>query len=195
MSDSGREACSDPPPLEPPSPATPLPQTLEDLRERLVRAVRHVCPSWLRDQSEDIVQAALLRLLHVQEFREPNLAFPSSYLWKAAYSATLDEIRRAQRRREVPIEASAVAGTSVAREGDPLESRSHAELAAAIRACLRGMGADRAAVAGFHLLGHRVSEMQTRFGWDEKRVRNLLSRGLADLRVCLERKGLGPWPR
>ena len=37
-----------------------------------------------------------------------------------------------------------------------------------------------------HLQGFRVAEVATALGWTEKQAENLVYRGLADLRICLE---------
>ncbi len=39
-------------------------------------------------------------------------------------------------------------------------------------------------------MGFRMLETATATGWTEKRVENLLYRGLKELRVCLEEKGV-----
>jgi len=62
-----------------------------------------VCPGWLADRRDDIVQAALIRVSNIAA-REGNAPLGASYLWKAAYSATVDEIRRVRRLRETTLE-------------------------------------------------------------------------------------------
>lgn len=174
-----------------PSPAPHLPD-LGHVRAQLMRTVQHVCPAWLSAQREDIVQAALLRVLNSLEGRESNAGLPSSYLWKAAYSATVDEIRRARRRPEVPLDELPVAERVTDAAAGPDGDQSLRELGAAIRECLSRVGEARRVVVGFHLMGHKVGEMVNLLGWDEKRLRNLLSRGLLDLRRCLSERGLTP---
>lgn len=174
------------------SAAPALGSDLAPLRAQLLHAVRRVCPPWLAAQREDIVQAALLRVLKTLEGRESIAPLPSSYLWKAAYSATVDEIRRARRRPEVPIDELPVAESATAAAADPYGDQSLRELGAAIRECLARLGEARRVVVGFHLMGHKVGEMVNLLGWDEKRLRNLLSRGLVDLRSCLAARGLQP---
>ena len=58
------------------------------LRAQLVKAVARVCPSWLSAQAEDIAQAALIRVVEIIRRREGKEGLNSSYLWKAAHSAT-----------------------------------------------------------------------------------------------------------
>jgi len=174
------------------SAAPALSSDLAPLRAQLLHAVQRVCPPWLAAQREDIVQAALLRVLKTLEGRESIAPLPSSYLWKAAYSATVDEIRRARRRPEVALDEVPVVESLADGGTDPFEDQAVRELGAAIRECLAGLGEPRRIVVGFHLMGHKVGEMVNLLGWDEKRLRNLLSRGLVDLRRCLAERGVQP---
>src|SRR5277367_2621351 len=71
------------------------------LQQILTRAVASVCPAELHAQREDIVQAALVRILEMSNRGEEVGARPPSYFWRVAYTTALDELRRARRRREV----------------------------------------------------------------------------------------------
>jgi DNA-directed RNA polymerase specialized sigma24 family protein len=88
------------------TPGVAAPADFREIRDRLERAVHRVCPAWLRASAEDIVQNALLRVLEIEKTRESSTPLPSSYLWKVAYSATVDEIRRLRRRPEVAWDAA-----------------------------------------------------------------------------------------
>jgi DNA-directed RNA polymerase specialized sigma24 family protein len=43
-----------------------------------------------------------------------------------------------------------------------------------------------------HLLGYEAHEIADRLGWSGAKTRNLLSRGMADLRARLDARGIGP---
>ena len=167
-------------------------EDLTRLRARLARAVSRVCPPWLSAQAEDIVQAALMRVMEIVRDREGNEGLNSSYLWKTAYSATVDEIRRQRRRREVPLEDAAVEATAASPRPDPEEARAGQEIGRELQDCLRRLVEPRRLAVVLHLQGHTGPESARLLGWSEKRVENLIYRGLADLRRCLEEKGLRP---
>lgn len=165
---------------------------LEQLRQKLARAVERVCPPALAAQREDIIQAALIKVSELLRRGEHNEIRTSSYLWQVAYSATVDEIRRATRRREVGLDLTEEAVTLRSAAPDP-EQRAHAaELGETIRECLTGLIRPRRLVVALHLFGVGAEEAVKVLGWDLKRVRNLTYRGLADLRSCLARKGVRP---
>src|SRR5262245_28068133 len=99
--------------------AAALPADLSDVRRALHRALARRCPRWLSDRREDIVQVALMRLVQIQQRSERNTPFPASYLWKAAYSAMIDEIRRLRRAEHVSLEDEAVDPPAVDAGSDP----------------------------------------------------------------------------
>lgn len=162
------------------------------VRVQLARAVARVCPSWLSAQAEDIVQAALIRVMEIMGRREGKDGLNSSYLWKAAYSATVDEIRRQRRRREVPLEVGAVDATLATPQPGPEDAGRGREIARELQDCLGRLGEPRRLALVLHLQGHSGPEAARLLGWSEKRVENLIYRGLADVRRCLEEKGLRP---
>jgi len=162
-----------------------------EIRTRLVGVVRQVCPRWLADRAEDVVQAAMMKLLDQQRRGTLARGNPSrTYLWRVAYSVTVDEIRRLRRRGEVELDDEA--GSAPPAVVQPPGHPETLDLSRAIRSCLAGVGIDRRVVVGHYLLGHTLEESETLTGWGGKRVRNLLYRGLADLRQCLARKGFRP---
>jgi RNA polymerase sigma-70 factor (ECF subfamily) len=164
----------------------------EALRAQLLRAVRHVCPPWLADRAEDIVQVALLRVAEVRRRGETQDPLPSSYVWKVAYSATVDEIRRLRRERTVPLDDAPEAYDVPRADGGPDGDEALRRLGQAIRDCLERLLTPRRITVALHLLGHEPAEIAALEGWDGRRARNLLHRGLTDLRRCLASKGIAP---
>lgn len=166
---------------------------LAEIRRALGRAVATVCPSWLADQREDIVQAAMLRVLAILERGEEQRVRSSSYLWRVAHSATLDEIRRARRRdAESTVEGEQIDRTTATDRAGPERRARSREIGRAIQQCLGTLVDPRRHVAVLHLLGYGLTETARVLGWPRKRVDNLLYRGLADLRRCLEGKQVVP---
>ena len=161
------------------------------LREQLSRAVRSVCPSWLADRGEDLVQVALMRVMAVEDRSEGNRELSSSYLWRAAYSALVDEIRRLQRRREAPLDDER-GETMPAPHPNPEHHAAGRQVGSAIRGCLERMVRPRRLAVTLNLQGHSVPEAARLLGWTAKRTENLVYRGLSDLRGCLSRRGIEP---
>jgi RNA polymerase sigma-70 factor (ECF subfamily) len=167
------------------------------LRAALTRAVRRQCPQWLSDHAEDLVQAALMKVMASARSREGDRPLSSFYLHRVAHSALVDEIRRRQRRREVALVVGGSGdegGTDVEPHaaGDPEQDAALGELGAAVRNCLLDMGTDRRLAVMLYLQGHSVPDAARVLGWPVKRTENLVYRGLADLRQCLLAKGHTP---
>jgi len=181
------------------STAKPAPQhratgesDLAEVERRLVAAVRRTCPSWLAGDADDLVQAALIKLTEARGPGEGIEALSSSYLWRVAYSAVIDEIRRRRRRREVSLDEEVSTNEPAADGPDPEQRLGARHIGAGIIDCLRGLPAERRQAVTLRLLGHPVRDVASLLGCNDKRADNLVYRGLADLRECLRRKGLEP---
>ena len=172
----------------------PAEDPLIELRAVLEKAVRRVCPRWLVDRRDDLVQVAMMKVLDARGRNEGLQAVPSSYLYKVAYTTLVDEIRRLRRRPEVSLEEQGGAdGPSVpVADGNPEEHYAASQVGGAIQQCLSGLGEDRRLAVTLHLQGHTVPQAAALLGWDAKRTENLVYRGLAELRQCLEAKGVKP---
>jgi RNA polymerase sigma-70 factor (ECF subfamily) len=164
-----------------------------ELRAEIVRAVRSLCPRWLASRADDLVQVALLRILELRERSEHRRELSSFYLKRVAYSALVDEIRRLERRRESPLENDVGEPLSIASASPGPERRQASrELGEGIRDCLDALHRPRQLAVTLYLQDVSVAEAARLLGWELKHTRNLVYRGIADLRQCLEAKGLTP---
>jgi len=164
-----------------------------ELRRELVDAVRVLCPHWLASRAEDLVQVALVKIFELRRRSEQERELSAFYLKRVAYSALVDEIRRLERRRESPLENE---------DGEPLplaspipgpeRQQASRELGEGIRDCLSGLIRPRKLAVTLYLQGVSAAEAARLLDWELKHTRNLVYRGLGDLRRCLEEKGLQP---
>jgi RNA polymerase sigma-70 factor (ECF subfamily) len=169
-------------------------QDYERLREDLKRSVAKVCPRWLADRSEDLVQVALMRIMEIRRKSEGTAEFTPYYLKRAAYSALVDEIRRLRRRQEVSLQGDdgeEATFDPASESPDPERASAGREAGRAIRDCLDRMVRPRRMAVTLNLQGHSVPEIGRLLGWTGKKAENLVYRGMADLRGCLAEKGLG----
>jgi RNA polymerase sigma-70 factor, ECF subfamily len=178
-----------PPPEDDPS----EPQHHAKLRRRLEQALGSLCPRWLADRKEDLVQAAVMRIMDLERRSEGKMILSASYLRRVAHSTLVDEIRRLQRRREVPLEIDEGPRFDLPTRAPTPERRAEAgQIAAGIRECLCRLVESRRRAVTLYLMGHSVPEAAELLSWSVKRTENLVYRGLADLRQCLSSKGLDP---
>lgn len=166
------------------------------LHRDLVKAVDRVCPRWMADRADDLVQVALMRVMEVQRKKEGTAELSAFYLKKVAYSALIDEIRRLRRRQEVSLEGTAgdeeeaVSYDPAAPDPDPERASAGRQAGRAIRDCLGRMVAPRRHAVTLNLQGHSVPEIGRLLGWTAKKAENLVYRGMSDLRGCLGEKGI-----
>lgn len=168
------------------------PPEFDELRRRVAAAVRRQCPRWLAAQADDIVQNAMLKLHRAVEKSDGNRTFSSVYLEKSVCGAVVDEIRRACRRREDPVQheqqLDGIAGVGE----NPERGAFAGEITQGILDCLGRLGRPRKLAVTLYLHGCSVPEAAGRLGWNLRRTESLVYRGLADMRACLERSGLKP---
>ena len=161
----------------------------ESLRRQLAAALAQRGPPWLAEHREDLMQTALTRLVTV--LRERGGEINATYVWKTAYCVMMDEVRRAYRRHEVPLtdESAPVHDSS---RSNPERSVLSRETGVHVRECLARLVPSRRRAVALRFLGHTPIESARKLGVSAKRVSNLVYRGLADLRRCLEAKGIQP---
>lgn len=170
-------------------------QQLSELRRRIQSVVRRVCPGWLLGDVEDVTQNALLKVVEVLRRKgDRNPALAPSYLWRVAYTCTVDAIRsrRQARQREVSMETTTEPRAQPAPDPDPERRSSGSEIGRGIEDCLARLVRPRRLAAMLYLQGHTAPEIGRLMHWTPAKSNNLVHRGIADLRRCLEGKRLGP---
>jgi RNA polymerase sigma-70 factor (ECF subfamily) len=166
------------------------------LRQDLERIVVRLCPSWLSSQRDDLVQTAVMRVMQIVQAdavaQGPARTLASFYLYKAAHSALVDEIRRVRRRHEDSLETEEDVAAVTGAHLNPERIAASQEIGRGIQDCLTQMSDDRRLAVTLYLQGHTVPEASRILDWSAKRTENLVYRGLADLRECLTLKGMRP---
>ena len=166
----------------------------QDILKELEKAVLRAVPSWLRVQSDDLVQKSAAKILSQHAGLAPHREgehqhlLNRSYLWKVATTTVIDETRRVCYQREQAI-GDRDEETARVHSPNPERQARMRELADEIRDCLKRLGTDRSLAVRLYLLGESVAEIGERMNWALKRSKNLVYRGLADMRACLSAKG------
>ena len=162
----------------------------------LRRTIATICPRELGLSCDDIEQEARIGLWTALR-NEREIEFPGSYIHKVAVSATIRAVRRARARREEPLpEEGASAADPPARilSAPPDESpdliAGRRELRRQIDAALEGLSENRGVAVRLHLQGLTTTEIGRLRGWSEPKARNLVHRGLKDLRQSLRARGI-----
>jgi len=141
---------------------------------------------------DEVMQEVRIRLWRSRGEREALEGMGSSYVHRTAVSAAIDLLRR-RRAVRTGVDATApLAPHLVLVRDDPAQEAERQELAARVYGCVEQLLPSRRPVVRMHLAGYERREIARVLGCTEATVRNLLSRGLADLRDLLGKQGIGP---
>lgn len=140
------------------------------------------------DDLDALVQEVRIRLWRGRARSEEIQALPTSYVYQTAQSAAIDLVRQRQRREKRFVDDGAVALGLVPQGGEVDDALAEGELASHVEEILNDMVTARRVVARMALAGYGRQEIVERLGWSDSRVRNLLSRGMQQLREQLRER-------
>jgi len=143
-----------------------------------------------QDDLDELLQELRVRFWRARKDGLRDLS--AGYVRRAAISAALDIIRRRRLERNVPLEDKAGSPQPLTtRTAGPAELLDQSELAQRVASAVDGLAPSRRAAVRLYLDGYRREEIAALLHWSDARTRNLLYRGLADLRAALLSEGIG----
>jgi RNA polymerase sigma factor (sigma-70 family) len=164
-------------------------EQLADLVRRFSRIVRaaaaRVGGVRGRQLADDVEQQVFVSLWK-QVSREQIIVNPASYIYRCAVRETIRLLNREHPADALDEAAELVAGADPAPD-ERLEVR---ERSRAMADALRHLAVDRRRAVQAHLAGFSVAETMAMYGWSYQRTRNLVARGMADLRARLKERGV-----
>jgi RNA polymerase sigma-70 factor (ECF subfamily) len=181
--------------MTPPAP-TALDSELERLlaafRGRLRAIIQQRCPARLGLDADDVEQEIRIRLWKALA-SERVIDHPASYLHRVALSVIVDLLRRRSARPDLD-RAEALDEIQLGSQADPntFDPLRHAEGAAAGQAVLRALASlpeRRRRPVQLHLQGFSTTQVGQLLGISEAAARNLVYRGLDELRERLTQEG------
>lgn len=170
---------------------------LEQYEQVLRQAVARFCPRDVGLQIDEIEQEVRIRLWRALK-SEREIREPASYLYRIAATATIDAVRRVKARREESLYFSSAEEEAeeelrpLAANPDDLPDRIAAQKQTMqkVAAALARLPDNRRRAVGLHLEGWSSQQIGDLLGWTEAKARNLLYRGLGDLRELLKADGI-----
>lgn len=141
---------------------------------------------------EDVLQEVRIRLWRARSRPESEKAqqISASYVYRVAVSAAVDLLRRRRARGAELTVALDETEEPLAEHSDPARSVEESELSAQVARAIEAITPSRRPVVRMYLSGYSSEEVAKVMGWSEAKTRNLLYRGLADLREQLRDMGV-----
>jgi RNA polymerase sigma-70 factor (ECF subfamily) len=170
---------------------------VEEFGVHLRRAIVRLCPHDKGLQFDDIEQEARMRLWRALQ-AEREVTNYASYLYRIAATATIDAMRRIQARHEEQLHVlteESAGQSEVMVVPAPLKD-SPERLAESREAVERVMSAvarlpdDQRRAVGMYLQGMTSQDVADLMAWSEPKSRNLIYRGLKELRKSLREEGI-----
>lgn len=138
---------------------------------------------------DEVFQEVRIRLWRTLGSGERISGAPASYVYRTAVSAAIDLIRRRRVRREESLDER-LDSHPVTAVPDPARRLESDESLERLEHAIAELIASRRVVVRMHLAGYHLSEIALMLEWSEGKTRNLLYRGLADLRQLLSARGV-----
>ncbi|MEO8200256.1 MAG: RNA polymerase sigma factor, partial [Gemmatimonadota bacterium] len=144
------------------------------------------------EEREELVQDVRIRLWRALETDDRISSVPAAYVYRAAVSAAVDLIRRRRARREVYVDVGRPSGEAFFGHAELVDLPERSDLTDRVGAAVEALLPSRRPVVRMYLAGYKLDEIAQLLGWTNARTRNLLYRGLEDIRESLKLQGLGP---
>jgi RNA polymerase sigma-70 factor (ECF subfamily) len=151
-------------------------------------AARRTCPALQDADIDEVIQRASLRLHQIIDSgrRVDNGA---AYLYRMGANLALDLLRELERRQRLELQAAELTEPALDGVAGPEAEQSARELAQSIEQVLQTLPRRRAEVLRLHLMGYRPDEIADALDLSWLNTRNLLYRGLRQLKAGLRDRG------
>jgi RNA polymerase sigma factor (sigma-70 family) len=157
---------------------------LEELVRRYGRIIRSVVARVCGRGDDDVEQKVVVALWRRLDGGGP-IEHPATYVYRAAVREAVRAVAEERRRGGGPLDEEHPEDGPA-----PEELVRGQELARAVSRCVAGLADERRRAVTAHLAGFSVEEIQSLHGWPYQKARNLVARGMADLRARLRAQGV-----
>jgi RNA polymerase sigma-70 factor (ECF subfamily) len=170
---------------------------VEEFGVLLRRAIIRFCPRDKGLSFDDIEQDARMRLWRALQ-AERNVTNYASYLYRIAATATIDAMRRIQARHEEQLQVFTEQGVDdidvmiapAPLRDSPERQAESREAVRKVTSALSEFPDDQRRAVGLYLQGMTSQDVADLMGWTEPKSRNLIYRGLNQLRKTLRAEGI-----
>jgi len=170
-------------------------ETIEKFSYLIRAAIRKTCPRIEKLDMDDIEQEVKISIWKEIRKSEKEIRNLGSYIWRVTYTTTSKVMKRLTEHRKelINVQDESQPAEEAFRTPDtsgPDYHYQNEELLRIARESVDTLIDSRRQVVRLYLTGMSADEITEYFGWSDGKARNLLSRGLADLRLKLREKGI-----
>jgi RNA polymerase sigma factor (sigma-70 family) len=177
--------------MQSPDPDDVIRDLLEKYGALIRRVVARVGGRAIQDSREDVAQAVVMSLWQ-QVSREQTITHPSSYIYRAAIRETVRAVKQELDRMRTHEAIDAEDGPALPTTTPNPESAAVSnELGSRIDRAIGALLEERSKAVRAHLAGYSVEEIMQAYDWSYQKARNLIARGMGDLRDELRKAGYG----
>jgi len=177
--------------MQNPEPDDVIRELLEKYGALIRRVVSRVGGRAIQDSREDVAQAVVMSLWQ-QVSREQTITHPSSYIYRAAIRETVRAVKQELERMRTHAAIDAEDGPALpSHTPDPESAAASNELGSRIDRAIGALIEERGKAVRAHLAGYSVEEIMQVYDWPYQKARNLIARGMGDLRDELRKAGYG----
>jgi RNA polymerase sigma-70 factor (ECF subfamily) len=172
-----------------------LEQTIEEFSQLIRRVVKTTSPKIDSSDLDDIEQEVKLKIWKELLKSEKKIYNLGSYIWRITYTTTCNMMKKKQEQKIVSIDGKMIEQNIYQKQDDEknvsIEDRYKKEkLLNLLEKAIDSLIDSRRQVLKLYLLGMSKDEISSFLGWTTNKVRNLLYRGLDDLRCKLKSEGI-----
>ena len=158
-------------------------------------AIRKTSPQIDESQMDDIEQEVKIKIWKEILKSEKKIHNLGSYIWKVTYTTTCRIMKTLSTEKKITWDTSDKSRNHAENllpdnEPSPNHLLEKKEMVSIIKEAIDSLIESRRAVLKLYLMGMDQLEISEFFGWSEDKVRNLVSRGLADLKKVIQKRGL-----
>ena len=169
-------------------------RTIENFSHLIRAAIRKTSPHLSPAEMDDIEQEVKISLWKEIRKSEKEIRNLGSYIWRVAFTTTCKMMKRATAQRRALVRSpDALPPREMERRGgadSPDYQFENKEMLEVVRTAVDSLIDSRRQVVSLFLDGMSADEITAYFGWSDGKARNLLSRGLADVRQALKERGI-----
>ncbi len=170
--------------------------TIEAFAPLIRKVIKRASPKISLHDLEDIEQEVKINIWKQLSKSETEIINLNSYIWRVTYNATCNILGKRYKEKWITFDEAQMEQVIVNEEYDnktnilPDQEYERGKLMDILEESIDTMIDSRRQVLKLYIIGMSKKEIAKFLGWSVDKVRNLLYRGIKDLKIILEKRGV-----